>query len=308
MKRTNVTNNHLRTAIKDIQKHLDNTAEIPHDLFIDFMNELKVSRLLIPAIIQGDTLNFEYLISDEENSIVIPLFSDDEEFVKCYGSDYDYGPVPCDFDYYLDLLNQPEYNGILINVESEELLLESELLLNFPFSQGITFNDNFEGYDAEELLKISKNISNDSLLEYIESGEDNFEALMLELAKSTLLNLVVGDENFGRFAENGIISSRDVGGFDLYTTNVDGEEFGILFTGVDAIKDAIAEDCDENYYQITLIANFFEFVLKNDMGGVIINPGTDDYIIPRSYLLDGYDGIALNNPSFKRAIDYIFLL
>ena len=57
-----------------------------------------------------------------------------------------------------------------------------------------------------------------------------------------------------------------------------------------------------------MLGEFLEFVLKSDMDGIIINPGSDDYLIGREALLEAYGGLALDNPAFKNAMDYAFML
>lgn len=306
MEKTYVTNNHLRSAIKEFQKYLDNDEEAPQDVFIDLMNELNVSNLLIPGKIEGESLNFENLVSEEDDSCAIPLFSDDDEFIKYCGEDHDMDPIACEFGYYLELIDSLDIGGIVINIESEDFFIESELLLEYPFSQ-IEYDENEEGYEPEKLLEIAKNAKNDSLCEFMRAGGDQFEALMNELQQSCLLNVVEIGNSFDKFIFEGIISAEDVDGFEMSTTAVEGEEFAILFTDIDAINETKGDDA--NYFaQLALLDEFFEYVLTSDMAGIIINPGKDDYVIPRSYVLDAYGGLSYSNPKFKRAIDYAFVL
>ena len=63
-----------------------------------------------------------------------------------------------------------------------------------------------------------------------------------------------------------------------------------------------------HYYQVTLLDDLIEFILLSDMDGIIINPGLDDYLISREYLLQAYLGLTYDNPSFKNAADYAFIL
>ena len=307
MEKTYITNNHLKAAIREFQKYMDREEEPPQDLFIELMNELKVSNLLIPGLIEGDSLNFENLSSEEDGMTVIPLFTDDEEFIRENGEDYDFNPIACEFDYYLELIESTGIDGILINSAGEEFFAESDLLLEYPFGPIITEEDKIEGYGPEELLNIARDASNDSLVEFIKSKDTQFEALMLELEKACLLDVVASDSSLDEYAKNGIIYAEDVGGFDLCTASNEDKEYGILFTGVDAINETKSGDANY-YYQIALLDEFFEYVLYSDMDGIIINPGLDDYLIPRSYILEAYGGLTYSNPNFKKAIDYAFLL
>lgn len=307
MERTYITNNHLKSAVQEFQKYMDKDEEPPQDVFIEMMNELKVSNLLIPGKIEGDSLNFENLSSEEDDITVLPLFTDDEEFIRQNGEDYELDPIACDFDYYLDLIENVAIDGILINCASDEFLIESELLLEYPFIQFVEDDGEDEGFEAEKLKDIAKSTKNDSLLEFIRSGDTQFEALMLELQKSSPLNVVASEESLDEFGENGIISADDVGDFELCTANVEDGEFAILFTDIDAISKTKCEDmyC---YCQLALLDEFFEYVLCSDMDGIIINPGLEDYVIPRSYILEAYGALTYSNPDFKKAIDYAFII
>lgn len=184
-----------------------------------------------------------------------------------------------------------------------------DLLNRLPLKSGFTFKDNFNGgYSPEQLKNIAENTTNDSLVSFIRnpSNEENFEGLMLELSKFILLNGFVSDEDFEIYATNGIVSLDDVERCAVSTVSGDDVEFGILFTSKNAILDSVDVD-DDNYYvyQITVLSEFIDFVLWQDMGGIVINPNLEDYFIPRQALFN-YSSI-LDNPSFKYAIDYAFL-
>ena len=301
---TGVTNNHFKMVINEVQGYLDKDEDVPQELFIDFIGELKYTNLLLAAVIDGDDLIFENLISDEDDSTVIPLYTDDVEFESQDDSGYE--AIPNDIEYYVELVNDQEFDGILINQGTQDFFIGRDLLNNMPFAPDITIEDNFEGYTPDKLYDIAKNASNDSLVEFIKTGDNSFEALMLELSKSTLLNVVASDEALDKYAENGIIPIDEVDDFEICTTNDGVDEYGILFTSVDAINQTKGEG--NFYFQLTLLDDFIDFVLRSDMAGIIINPGIDDYLVSREYLIEAFGGLAYSNPSFKRAFDYLFTL
>ena len=307
MESTYITNNHLKAAIQEFQSYIDREEEPPQDLFIDLMNELKFSNLLIPGKIEDDSLNFENLTSEDDGTTVVPLYTDDDEFIKQNGEDYELDAIPCGFDYYLELIESLGIDGILINSASDEFLVESDLLLEYPFISIKITDDEIEGYDAEKLYEIAKTAKNESLAEFIRSGDTQFEAIMLELEKACLLNVVGSEESLDEFADAGIIDADDAGDFELCTASVEGMEYGILFTDIDAIN-STKGDSAHYYCQIALLDEYFEYVLTSDMDGIIINPGQDDYMIPRSYILDAYGGLTYSDPNFKNAIDYAFII
>ena len=308
MQESYVTNNHLRIVFNEIGDYLEKGQEPPEDLFLEFIGELRVSNLLVPGIVEGDELISENLTNDE-GSTVIPLYTDDEEYVKDNGLNSEYNPIPNDIRYYVELINENNFDGIIINLASEGFFIPSDLLNNLALGPTFSIKDNFSGYGSDQLKNIAENTSNDSLVNFIRnpSNENNFDGLMMELTKSILLNVIVDDKNLGNYSSNGIIFREDVGGFEVCNTSNDEESFGILFTSKNAILNTIDYNSEfYYYYQITILSEFFDYVLRSDMGGVIINPGLDDYFIPRGFLLT-FSNI-MDNPSFKQALDYAFLL
>lgn len=298
-----VTNGHLKKIIGEVKEFLESNEEMPHDLLTDFIGELKYSNLLLAGKTEGDDLIFENLTSDDGLS-VIALYTDEDEFEKAY-SDSDYQAIPNEIEYYIELVNDHEFVGILINPENEDVFIEREFLNGIPVAE-ISKSDDGEGYSSQKLRDIAINASNESLAEFMKSGDDHFEALMLELSKATLLCVVASDDELEEHANDGIIAVEDVSDFELCTT-IDGEnEYGILFTDVDAINETKGEG---NFYcQLALLDDFMDFVLRSDMDGIIINPAKDDYLISRQYLIEAYGGISYNNPNFKNALDYLFVL
>lgn len=305
---TDITNSHLKNIIFDINDYLINGEEVPDILFNGFIKELNMSSLLIPGIIEDESLNFDILISDDENARVLPLFTDSEEFVGYYGEGSESYPVPNHIEFYIELVKENHFDGLIINPGSNEFYLEADLLFEIPLYSDFGIDEDFEGFPAEELLDISKKVQNDSLLEFIRSEEDYFEGLMLELSKSSLLNLVVSERDLSGYAEDGIISVSDVGEFNLCITGDEHSQFGVLFTGVDVISQTIDKDAGlYYYYQLTLLDDFIKFILQSDMDGIILNPGLDDYMITREELLEAYGGLTFSDPNFKNAVDYAFL-
>ena len=301
---TGVTNNHFKLIINEVQNYLDKKEDVPRELFIDFIGEIKYSNLLLPGFIDGDNLVFEKLTSDD--STVLPLYTDDVEFENNYGEGSEYEAFPNEIEYYIELINDYEFDGVLINMNTLDFFIGNDLLNNVSSTPNITIEGDFDGYGPDKLLDIVQNASNDSLVEFIKSGNNQFEALMLELSKATLLNVVASDENLDKFAKDGIISLDDVSDFEICTTNDGVDEYGILFTSVDVINETKS---DGNFYcQLTLLDDFIDFVLRSDMAGIIINPGLDDYLISREYLIEAFGGLAYNNPKLKNAPEYLFIL
>lgn len=304
-----ITNNYLKDIIFEVKDYLDDGNDVPENLFVRLVKELGVSSLLIPGVIEDETLNFEILVSDDDEKNVLPLFCDYGEFVDYYGDEPEFDPIPNNIEFYVDLLRDNGFDGLIINPANEDLFMGSDLLFEIPFSLNVEIKDNFEGYGPDKLLDIAQGVTNDSLVEFMRNGGDSFEALMIELTKANLLNVIVSDEDLSKYAVDGVISVRDSGDFTLCTTGDDESQFGILFTAKDAITQTIDDESGLHYYyQLAMFDDFMKFILQSDMDGIIINPGMDDYLISREYLLEAYGGLDYGNPSFKNAIDYAFLL
>ena len=156
------------------------------------------------------------------------------------------------------------------------------------------------------------NPSNTDLVKFIrdESNEDNFEGLMAEISFADPLNLVVSPEPLDEFAKNGVIKASDVDGFTLYCLEDEESCYAAMFTGRDAIDKAIQDDGINYYGQLTRVSELFEYVLRNDMDGVIINPFSEEFTIPRSEILFQASGIELiaEDASFSESLEYAFLL
>ena len=306
-----IKNKHFRISMNEIKKFIDLNQTPPEDLLFKFIEELKVSNLIISGILEGESITYEIRQIDDGSEWIF-LFTDENEYLKFYTNNNVYEPLSNEFGFYADSINESGINGLVINVESEQLILEKDLINDINTSFGINFEDNFRGYGPEQLKNTINNITNDSLVDFIrnESNFGDYDGLFLEFSKSLLLNVIISDENLDKYAENGIISSEDVGGFDLCTSSEEDGTYAIIFTSIDAITKTMKKDTPFYFYsQITIFSKLVDYVLYSDLEGIILNPGLDNVFIPRDILLSKKSNLAImDNPSFKNAIDYAFLL
>lgn len=314
MQNCDITNNHLKDVMDKLRTYLENEEETPADLVLKFVFELKVSNLLIPAIQEDvDSLSFERLESDDEDSSYIPLFTDIEEYNNHVTEDVEYEPLTFDFDTYKDLVMENDFEGIVINVESNTMPIDRDFLSNMLFEVDTVEEEDYEVYSPEKLKEIFETVSNDSLLEFIRDEENNrdIEKLYVELSNSTLLNLTVSDDSLDEFVKDGIIDADDVDGFNLCCFEDDNIRFGAVFTDRQSLNKVAESDTELCYYgQVTVLSALFEYILRNDMDGIIVNPTTDDYFITRDDILPQASGIevVIDNPSLENAIQYSFKL
>lgn len=302
-----MSNNYLIEAIKKLEcEDID-----PKDV-TDFVFELKVSNLFIPAIDNDEELTYETFVLDDEDLILLPLFTSEEEFYKYYDEDDEYEPLSNEFDIYAAIVNEEEIDGIIIDAESLAARIPQDMVEFADADYSISF-DEIKTRSAKQIKKAYETASNKSISKFItdKSNEEDFEGIMVQLSNSDMMNLVVSNESLDEFAKDGVIKANDVGGFSLFAIDSGDAFYGALFTDKDAMLKAIPEDDGMSYYgQLTKVSSLFDFVLRNDMDGVVVNPGSDDFIIPRSAFLSQASGIDIvfEDQSFRNCLDYAFLL
>ena len=311
MMETEITNNHLKEVIKDITEFLEKEEEPPFEILYKLICELKVSNLLLPAFEDGDTLNYQSIEMEETEDTFLPLFTDIEEFNKHDIAD-GYNPMPLDFEDYVEMvLEDDDCDGIFINPEGNFLPLERDFLTDLDFDVNAP-EEAEEPYTAEELKGIFDSVSNESLVEFIRSeNNSDFEKLFVELSDSTLINPLIYDSSLDDKAEDGIINIGDGEGFGICAVeDPNGISLVTIFTDINAMNDMDLNEDVSYCGQITVLSALFDYVLKNDMDGVIINQNTDDYIIPRDALLQQAGGVELiaDESKFINAVDYAFLM
>lgn len=292
---------HLRTVIEDIHANDDKLTE---DLLFKLINEFKYSNLLIPAKKENGTLNF--IIYEDEDAKITPLFTDRDEFRKFY-SDDDIQVLENTFELYQNVIKTTEIEGYILNPASEKYLFSSEFILsitNLPKTNFYSSNP----YTESELKDIRNNIDNGDLEDFITSPSNvgYFEGLFEKLSSSTLLALMLSNRDLTPYAEDGIISMQSTGPLARMHVDRIGGEYATLFTSEEKM-DHVRTDL-YRYSQIVNLATLVNFVLTEDMDGIVINPDSDNVLIPRSELLKyslGFEKYA-NDERLSTSIFYIF--
>ena len=285
-----ITNNYLKKSIDEISNFISNNTDTPEDLMSDFILELKVSRLILPVQIEGDTINFPNVEADELN--LLPLFSDEDELLK-FSRDFEM--IPNEFSFYQKLVSDLGFDGIVINCDNEGFVIDSQLIGDVEKIRDASGNS---GFSQEKLKDIAFNLKNDELADFIRDDGNfrNYDDLKNLLYGSVLLCPISAEEGFGE-----VVERSDYGGFVLLTYKSGREDYGILFTDFDTIKESKSE-----YFQIANLHELFRFILTNDMDGVIVNPDTDRYYIPRNIILDMFSNDKLIDNDLASAFDYAF--
>ena len=292
---------HLRTVIEDIHANDDKLTE---DLLFKLINEFKYSNLLIPAKKEKGTLNF--IIYEDDDAKITPLFTDRDEFRKFY-SDDDIQVLENTFELYQNVIKTTEIEGYILNPASEKYLFSSEFILsitNLPKTNFYSSNP----YTESELKDIRNNIDNGDLEDFITSPSNvgYFEGLFEKLSSSTLLALMLSNRNLTPYAEDGIISMQSTGPLARMHVDRIGGEYATLFTSEEKMGHVRTDLY--RYSQIVNLATLVNFVLTEDMDGIVINPDSDNVLIPRSELLKyslGFEKYA-NDERLSTSIFYIF--
>ena len=291
--------NHLRVVIEDIYA---NDNKLSENLALKLVNEFRYSNLYIAARKENNTLNF---ITYEYNDLKLTaLFTDHDEFRKFHHEE-DIQLLQNSFELYQNILKTTDFDGYILNPASEKYLFTKEFILtitNIPKTNFYTT----DAYSASELYDIYRNIDNADLEEYISNRQNvgDYEGLFEMLANSTILTLMVSDLEF----KKDIIDLKEIGPVaGMYTDKVGGI-YVTIFSSTDKIGQVNTSKF--KYAQLVNLAMLVNYVLVEDLDGIVLNPDTDNVLIPRSVLLRyslGFERYA-NNARLCEALYYIFAL
>lgn len=293
---------HLRTVIEDIHSNDD---KLTKDLLLKLINEFKYSNLFIPAKKENDTLNF--IIYEDDDAKITPLFTDTDEFKKFY-SDSDIQILQNSFELYQNIIKTTDIEGYILNPASEKYLFTDKFILgitNIPKTNFYSSNP----YTEEELKELNDNIDNTNLEDFISKRENvgYYEGLFEKLASSTMLTLMLSPNDLSGYARDGVISMQSTGPLAQMYVDKIGGEYATMFTSHEKM-DSVASEYFK-YSQIVNVATLVNFVLSEDMDGIVINPESDNVLIPRAELLRyclGFEKFA-NDERLSASIYYMFI-
>lgn len=297
------THKHLRLVIEDIYA---NGNQITEELLSRLINEFRYSNLYIPAKRENGTLNF--IIYEEDSSKYTPLFTDLDEFHKFY-ADSDVEVFENSFELYQNVLKTSDIDGYILNPSCEKYLFKRDFILGIKNIPKTSFHS-ADPYTQDELTEIRASIDNEKLESFISDHANigNWEALFENLASSRLLGLMTSNLDLLAYAENGIISQKSTGPLaSMYIDRVGGM-YATVFSSDEKISEVNTDDY--KYCQIINLATLINFILTEDMDGLILNPESDSVLIPRTVLLKyslGFERFA-NDERLCESIYYIFLL
>ncbi len=289
---------HLRTVIEDIYS---NGNKLTEELTARLIHEFRYSNLYIPAKRENNTLNF--IIYEDGDTKLTPLFTDMDEFRKFYKNDDSIQILQNPFELYQNVLKTTDIGGYVLNPASEKYLFQKEFILaidNIPKTNFYTTNPYSEG----ELLALKKSVDNKDLEAFIANRANigDFEGLFEHMAQSQLLALMLSDlklkHEITSLKESGPVAS-------MYTDKVGGI-YATVFTSEEKM-DAVNTKKNK-YSQLVNLATLVNFILTEDMDGLILNPETDNVLIPRTTLLRyslGFEMYA-NDERLSESMFYLF--
>ena len=295
-----VTNKYLKSSISEISNFYKNNTKPPEDMYLNLLMELKVCELLIPVVFDGEKLSFPNIEVDDGTSL-IPFFTSNDELKK-YSDEFE--SFPNEIAYYIKMVNDFGFDGILIDVGSDEFCIDNVVLNKIPLTRKVESDNAFDGIKLRDIALSEKN---EKLKRFIskDSNFNKFDKLSKILLDSVLLNVVVSEKDLSEFSHDGVIDRNEADTFTLFTKNSGRDHYGTVYTDTDAIV-SFHEDLEFFYYvQVTNKYSVFHFLLSNDLDGIIINPGTDDYYVPRQVILRLLND-DLVNTDFAEATRYAF--
>ena len=279
---------HLRTVIEDIYS---NDNRLTKDLTLRLIHEFRYSNLYIPA--KRDEFGLNFIIYEDDSGLKLtPLFTDADEFRKFFKDEDDLELMQNSFELYQNVLKTSDIEGYVLNPATEKYVFTKEFILeikNIPKTNFYSTN----AYAVDELKKL-KDARNEELFEV--------------MSKSRLLTMMVSDVDLSSRAKDGVISMMDSGPLaQMYTDNVGGT-YATIFSSEDKIRKV--ETTRFRYSQVVNLAMLVNFVLSEDMEGIILNPQSDNVLIPRVTLLKysiGFEKFA-HDEKLCDTIYYMFLI
>ena len=310
MQISQIKNKHLSYLFDHAKLYLDDDEKIPDELLIHIFGELRVSNLIIPAVEDDEEFIFENVNFEEDSTSYLPLFTNLEEYDKHIDDGSEFEPLSNDFDLYREIIEESALDGIIINIEGINITLDKEFISQIPDTEPVAFSDEQPAYSKEELKELFNTVTNDDLVRLMHTKGKDLEALMVELSNSYMINPIISDEPLDEISQNGIIRCSDAGGFNLFIIDEDPIRLAMIFTGKDEMLKFI-DGTDSNCYgQITVLTELFDFILRNDIDGVVINPASENYYILREEIISQARGIELiaEDDRIRDALDYAFTI
>ena len=291
---------------KSIEEMYTADESIIEDAMERCVSELRHSCLIVAYDRSSDSMNFIGLEMDGRDYGL--LFTDMDEFRKVF-SDDDCQSHAFDFEIYCRVVEREIVDGFILNIESESFMLKRQLFLEMEDLPQDEF-DITESFTTQELCQLKEGIDNFELEEFIGNPRniENYEGLFEKISNSTLLTLMLSKDDLTEYADGGIISMKKTGPLGFLYIDEIGGEYATVYTSESRISNV--ETSLNKFSQIVNFSQMANFILNDDMDGIIINPNTDNVLLTRDVLLKYYSLLekTCNDSRLNSAIFHMFLI
>ena len=304
MRKPTIKHEYLRKIMQELDlKNKDNITleqmetligELKHSCLIVAANEVPGGLDILSAPLDGKRFGF--------------LFTDMDEFRKFIR------PDKCeahhnDFIVYKEISETLKIDAFVINPCSEAFVFHRDffdLMGDLPESSFSTDG----AYTSSELKELKDSIDNSELEEFVENPKNigKYEELFEMMSKSTMLTLMLSDQDLSARAKNGVINTLDDGPVGFLHTEELGGNYATMYTSESKIADV--HTSFNKYSQIVNPSLMTNFILSDDMDGIIINPNSDNVLLTREVLIEFSDLLSktCNDPKLNSAIFHMFVI
>ena len=303
MRKQYIKHDNLRKSFEELD--IDNGFEnLTVEVLERFLNELKHSCLILAADMTSEDMKFR--VFEHESKEYGLLFTDMNEFRKSF-SDEECESYTYDFELYQKIIEMGLLDGFLINPESEAFILKKEIFNEIKDLPEHSY-DKDNSYTTEELKRLNENIDNHELEEFLKDPANigRYEELFNRMSESTMLTLMLSDIDLSDLMDDGAINMMETGPVAFLYLDEVGGQYATLYTSHDKMN-AVNTDL-YRYSQIVNVSLMANFVLNDDMDGIIINPGLENIILSRDVLLE-HSGLlekVCNDSRLNSAIFHMF--
>ncbi len=303
MRKHYIKHDNLRKSFEELGTD-NNYENLTAEIFERFINELKHSCMILAADMTSDDMRFRVFEHDGKEYGL--LFTDMNEFRKSFSSE-ECESYSCDFELYQKIVEMDLLDGFLINPESEAFILKKEIFKQIKDLPEHSYDED-NSYITEELKRLHDSIDNHELEEFIKdpSNIGSYEELFAMMSKSTMLTLMLSDRDLGDLMVDGAINMMETGPVAFLYLDEVGGQYATLYTSHEKMKSVATEM--HKYSQIVNVSLMANFILNDDMDGIIINPGLENIILSRDVLLE-HSGLlekVCNDSRLNSAIFHMF--
>lgn len=303
MRKLFIKHDNLRRILEELHCNMDNLSD---ELVDRFINELKHSLLIIAADISQNEIKFRLAkIDDNEYGF---LFTDMDEFRKSF-SDEECESNYYDFNVYKTVIEEGILDGFVINPDSEAFIFKKDLFLAIDKIPQYEFTAD-EVYSADELKNLKDSMNNNDLEEFITDSLNigKYEELFEKISNSTLLTLMLSDDDLSEYSDDGVINLMETGPLGFLYVDEIGGNYATVYTCEDKISNVFTEY--NKYSQIVNFSQMVNFILSDDMDGIIINPNSDHVLLTREVLFEYCPLLekTCNDTRLNTAIMHMFLI